>query len=232
MLKQIEKVQFSLLVIILLQALCAEAFTIRTSLVHQNKVSSSTTQPYASSIPHASISPLFNAIGESNNEEDLQTLPTYGGLIGKITGLSLTVIRKSIRTTTGLSITAFRTALRGLTGVSVTGSMKMLFGIFPPKFRYFLQPFFIMYYTPLMIIKYFIGSTKTSKEEAYAAHELIVEGWKDAIQAAEVVQESWPLHVTDDGNIESLTPQSVPITDAIVESLDIASTVRQAGNNN
>ena len=47
-----------------------------------------------------------------------------------------------------------------------------------------------------MIIKYVIGSTKTSKDEAYAAHELIIEGWKDAIRATEEVQDSWPLHVT------------------------------------
>ncbi len=33
---------------------------------------------------------------------------------------------------------------------------------------------------------------------------------------------------TDDGKIESLTPQSVPVTDIIVESLDIASTVRDS----
>ena len=53
-----------------------------------------------------------------------------------------------------------------------------------------------MYYTPLMILKYFIGSHKNAKKEAFAAHEKIVEGWKDAIRAAEVAQEFWPLHIT------------------------------------
>jgi len=48
-----------------------------------------------------------------------------------------------------------------------------------------------------MIMKYFLlGSTKTSKKEALASHEKIVEGWKDAIRAAEQAQEYWPLHVT------------------------------------
>jgi hypothetical protein len=82
---------------------------------------------------------LFNSNTFTQNEDqekedrDVSTpLPSYGGLLGKITGLSMTAIRKSIRTTTGLSLTATRTALRGLTGVSVTGTMKMLFGIFPP----------------------------------------------------------------------------------------------------
>ena len=47
-----------------------------------------------------------------------------------------------------------------------------------------------------MILKYYIGSTKGSKQEAQAAHQTVIKGWKDAIRAAEVAQESWPLHVT------------------------------------
>ena len=35
----------------------------------------------------------------------------------------------------------------------------------------------------------------------------------------------------DDGKIESLTPQSVPVTDIIVETLDIASTVQESTDN-
>lgn len=78
-----------------------------------------------------------NSNGDQEKEDrNVSTpLPSYGGLLGKITGLSMTAIRQSIRTTTGLSLTATRTALRGLTGVSVTGTMKMLFGIFPPWVR-------------------------------------------------------------------------------------------------
>lgn len=244
-----------LLVVILLQAaLTSESFSIptktKTSLVHKSPMTTMPTPAFAStfgsrssnandkfiqsakatSYHHkAAVSPLFNAVLDQNDNNNNDPTPTYGGLLGKLTGLSLTAIRRSLRTTTGLSLTATRTALRGLTGVSVTASMKKLFGVLPPGLRYFVQPFFIMYYTPLMIIKYVIGSTKTSKDEAYAAHELIIEGWKDAIRATEEVQDSWPLHVTDDGQIESLTPQSIPITDAIVESLDIASSVQDQG---
>ena len=32
--------------------------------------------------------------------------------------------------------------------------------------------------------------------EAYAAHEKVIEGWKDAIRAAEVAQDFWPLHIS------------------------------------
>jgi len=240
--KQTRLFEFAMLVVISLQAiLSSESFTISgrtctTPSFVNNEASQSSSSPKRAIVAvdqskHQRKSPfqLNDATdgSRSSDENDISPLPTYGGLVGKLTGLSFTAFRKSIRTTTGLSITATRTALRGLTGVSVTASMKMLFGIFPPWFRYFLQPLFILYYTPLMITKYFIGATKTSKEEAYATHEKIVEGWKDAIRAAEQAQESWPLHVTDDGKIESLTPQSIPIADAIVESLDVASTVQE-----
>lgn len=218
--------QLTLIATVVLQSIItSESFSIRSTsrpiLKHPQQVCQSA--PVAAPCYKTSLSPLF-----SNKDEALEKgeLPTYGGLLGVITGLSMTAIRQSVRTTTGLSLTATRTVLRGLTGLSVTAAMKNLFGIFPPWFRYFLQPFFIMYYTPLMILKYYIGSTKGSKQEAQAAHQTVIKGWKDAIIAAEVAQESWPLHVTDDGTIESLTPQSIPITDAIVESLDIASTVR------
>lgn len=207
-----------LLVIVCLQAITtSESFSIqgspRSRLFHHKQASFPS--PLTFTLPTTSQSlspsetfrrhqrqshPLF-AVDDDDTDgegEDItpSTLPTYGGLLGKITGVSMTAIRKSIRTTTGLSLTATRTALRTLTGVSVTATMKNLFGIFPPWFRYFLQPLFIVYYTPLMILKYFIGSTKTAKREAFAAHEKIVEGWKDAIRAAEVAQEFWPLHVT------------------------------------
>lgn len=214
-------------------------------ITHRSITSSSfslSTPPISSSTKQqtyhpSSKSPLFHArhdkfqlasTTKSDDDGELTPLPTYGGLLGRLTGLSMTAIRKSVRTTTGLSITALRTTLRGLTGVSVNASLKTLFGVFPPWFRYFLQPFFIMYYTPLMICKYFIGSKKGAKEDALASHEKIVEGWKDAIKAAELAQDFWPLHVTEDGKIESLTPQSVPVNDIIVESLDIASTVQES----
>lgn len=224
----------ALLALILLQA---QSFTVQTTISRCNTPSLSSSSILSpSSLPSAPLSQpssksqLFLSVPKNNepDDDDLTPLPTYGGLLGKLTGLSLTAIRQSVRTTTGLSLTAARTTLRGLTGVSVNASLKTLFGIFPPWFRYFLQPFFIMYYTPLMIFKYFIGSTKNAKQEALAAHEKIVEGWKDAIKAAELAQDFWPLHVTDDGKIESLTPQSVPVTDIIVESLDIASTVQDS----
>ena len=138
MFRQFGKVmQLTLLTAVVLQAIkTSESFSIRTIntiiLKHPQQVSSST--PVAAPCYKKSLSPLFSTKNDSNKNKDLEKdeLPTYGGLLGVITGVSLTAIRQSIRTTTGLSLTATRTALRGLTGLSVTVAMKNLFGIFPP----------------------------------------------------------------------------------------------------
>jgi DNA-directed RNA polymerase subunit K/omega len=52
-------------------------------------------------------------------------------------------------------------------------------------------------------MKYFIGTTKTYRAEQLAAHEKLVEGWKDAIRAAEEkLDDQFPLHVSEDGTIQ------------------------------
>lgn len=128
------------------------------------------------------------------------------------------VLRTKLRQITGFSLTALRVTLRGLTGVSVTSTMKSITGLFPTWFRYFLQPLLIMYYTPLMIFKSWCDVP--ARKDSLAAHEKIVEGWKSAIEMAEESVEKWPLHVNDEGKIESV--QNVEIADAIIDSLDVA----------
>ena len=55
-----------------------------------------------------------------------------------------------------------------------------------------------------MVLRYWIGPTKTARQEALQNHELFVEGWKDAIRAAEAAQEGgyWPVSV--DGKFSGL----------------------------
>jgi len=156
-----------------------------------------------------------------------------------LTGFSLTAFRASARAATGFSLTALRATLRAATGVSVTGTMKAVLGVFPTWFRYFLQPFLILYYTPLMIMRSWVGPTRTSRQEALKAHEKFVEGWKDAVQVAEGAQEGgyWPIHVDEDGNIQAALPpepdliignfpaeglNKVDINDAIARSVEVA----------
>jgi len=125
-----------------------------------------------------------------------------------IRGLSLTACRATMRATTGFSLTALRATLRAATGVSVTGLMKVLLGLFPQWARYFIQPFLILYYTPLMILRGLVGPTKDSRAEALQAHERILEEWKNAVKVAEAVNEKgyWPVRINDDGFIETFLP--------------------------
>ena len=179
-------------------------------------------------------SPLFSATLSSSDASNLSMVHNDGSndaegensgtsirkKLGKLTGLSITVIRASVRTTTGLSITAIRTSLRTLTGVSVTGTMKALFGLLPPWGRYFLQPFLIMYYAPLLILKGLVGSTSSSKKEDRASHEQLVDYWKEAIKMAESRSATWPLHVMADGSLQ-YDLEDENMNDAIVKAIEM-----------
>jgi hypothetical protein len=161
-------------------------------------------------------SPLLSSIYA--NTEAHQDLEKSKGPVK----ISLSAIRASIRATTGFSLTATRTALRTMTGVSVTSIVKAIVGVFKPWMRYFFQPFLILYYVPLTSMKYFVGTTKTSRAEQLAAHEKLVEGWKDAIREAEgKLNGEFPLHVSDDGTIETkMNMQREDISECIVSAIE------------
>lgn len=63
-----------------------------------------------------------------------------------------------------------------------------------PQFRYFLQPFLILYYAPLFILR---GLTGPSAELARKKRRLVLEGWKDAVEHAERAEAGgyWPVRV-------------------------------------
>lgn len=150
------------------------------------------------------------------------------------TGGGFSVIRNSVRAATGFSLTAVRASIRTATGLSLTASVKSMstvLSMFPTWFRYFIQPFLVLYYTPLMIIKSLVGSTN---KEAFAAHENVVEGWKLAIERAELktteLGKALPVHV-DDGNIvtnDELDQQQA--ADAIADSLNVAYSANDSTN--
>ncbi len=159
------------------------------------------------------MSPLFSSTlspqDDQNNNDGNQTNPAM-------------LPRRVISATTGLSLSAFRTTLRTLTGVSISALFKKVIGVLPPSLRYFVQPFLILYYTPLTIMKAFIGSTKNAKSDARASHEKLVEGWRDAIRAADAKIENWPIHVAADGTIDtSSISNKNEIADAIVEAVEM-----------
>lgn len=108
-------------------------------------------------------------------------------------------VRVALRTATGFSLTATRTACRTLTGVSISAVFAKVLSIFPLFFRFFLQPLLILYYTPIVLLKAFVGPSKEYVNERRNAHEVLVKGWTQAVQAAEKASENgyWP--VTVDG---------------------------------
>jgi len=92
----------------------------------------------------------------------------------------------------------------------------------------------VLYYAPLMIIRSWVGETKTAKADQLAAHEKIVEGWKHAIEVAEASQANgyWPIHVDDEGNIiTNLPPEPTDVwsqsdlNEAVLESVEAADAI-------
>ena len=143
-------------------------------------------------------------------------------------------LRATLRGITGFSLTALRATLRAATGISITATVKAFVGAFPLWFRYFMQPFLVLYYAPLMMMRSWVGETKTSKAEQMAAHEKLVEGWKHAIEVAEAAQanEYWPVHVDADGKIVASMPPEPedvwtqnPLNEAVLESVEIADAI-------
>lgn len=160
-----------------------------------------------------------------------------GGLRGKLrqmTGFSMTAFRATLRGITGFSLTALRASLRAATGVSVTATTKAIVGAFPLWFRYFMQPFLVLYYAPLMIIRSWVGETKTARADQLAAHKKVVEGWKHAVEVAEASQASgyWPVHVDEGGNIVANLPPEpndvwtqTDLNEAVLESVEAADAI-------
>jgi hypothetical protein len=141
-------------------------------------------------------------LASSNASADNSNSPSSTNPIRKVSNFSLSAIRTTILTATGFSLTTLRATLRAATGISLsqqlTTLVSTLTGLLPAGVRYFLQPFLILYYAPQMIVRYYIiGPNRKYVEESRKGHELVVEGWRKAVQAAELAQEGgyWPVHL-------------------------------------
>ena len=113
------------------------------------------------------------------------------------------VLRARLRQLTGFSLTAFRATLRAATGMSLSGiitnTMRTVLEFLTPGMRYFLQPLLIMYYTPLVVMRYWVlGPSQSYVDESLKVHERVVSGWRRAVKAAEKAHEDgyWPVHVS------------------------------------
>jgi len=160
----------------------------------------------------------------------------------KITGMSLSATRASLRATFGISLTAIRASLRAATGISISEILKSIVGIFPLWVRYFMQPFLVLYYTPLLILRELVGRRKGAKKEARLAHEKVVDGFKSAIEIAQAANKDdgyWPVRVNEDGWIEGVLPPdpdnfsedaASDVTDAVTKSVIIAASIENSNS--
>jgi len=134
------------------------------------------------------------AVFMSTHQQGDDTQPPLRRRLRRATGFSLTACRKACRAATGLSASAIYATALAATSKYVRTFMTALISIFPPWFRYFLQPFLIMYYAPLLILRNFAGPTGRS---ARKSHEVLVESFKSAVDVAEKQADGyWPVHVT------------------------------------
>lgn len=155
-----------------------------------------------------------------NKEAETLAKPSIRRELGKLTGVSFSAVRATVRGTTGISLTAIRTFLRALTGVSISRTVKSLVGLLPPWFRYFLQPFLVFYYVPLLILKGLVGSTSTSKQEAMASHLKLVEYYKEAVKLANSKDSEFPIHMVEDGTF-TYDLEDGNMNDALVRAIQM-----------
>ena len=135
----------------------------------------------------------------------------------KATGFSLTALRKTCRAATGISLSAIYLATVAATGEWIRQTTKFVLSIFPPWARYFVQPFLILYYVPIFILRNLTGPTRTRAEKT---HEAVLDSWKDAVQKADDTVAYWPIHVDEEGIYSDMN--EIDIREGVVESIEIA----------
>jgi hypothetical protein len=104
-----------------------------------------------------------------------------------------------MRAATGISLTAVYASTLAATGAWIRQTMKFILSIFPAWARYFVQPFLVLYYVPLFVLRNMSGP---GRDRGVAKHEAFVNSWKQAVETADKTSSYWPLHLTEDGNFE------------------------------
>lgn len=179
-----------------------------------------------------STSSIFSSSAESpnSNEDDdsqeeqqtrqQQNKKSLRSAIRQVTGFSFTAVRATLRAATGVSLTAIYASTLAVTGQWIRTVMKVILGAVPAPLRSFLQPFLVLYYAPLFIIRNLTGPTR---QHAKQVHANVIEGWKNAVQAADekATDGHWPLHLDQDGYFEK-DFAGVNVNDAVAESVEIA----------
>jgi hypothetical protein len=155
---------------------------------------------------------------QSDDEPQISNDGTLRASLRKATGFSLTALRATCRAATGISFSAVYLATLAAAGNWIRQTTKFVLSIFPPWARYFVQPFLILYYVPIFVLRNVTGPTR---QQARKTHEAVLDSWKDAIQRADEKVSYWPLHVNEDGNIVSDISE-IDLNEAVEESIEVA----------
>jgi len=134
----------------------------------------------------------------SDDEEPKGSLSAVRATMRKSTGISLTAIRATMRAATGVSLTAMYLSVFGFTSQWVRDSMKFVLSLFPPSFRYFLQPFLVLYYAPLFMLR--TWTSPQLRRERRDLKTALRGDWDRSFRAADIA-----LKISDDRN-EPLSP--------------------------
>mmetsp|Transcript_2565 Transcript_2565/g.5068 ORF Transcript_2565/g.5068 Transcript_2565/m.5068 type:complete len:231 (-) Transcript_2565:133-825(-) len=162
-----------------------------------------------------SHSSLYEATGSEDPSERNEN--SLRSSLRKATGFSLTALRATCRAATGISLSAIYLATVAATGEWIRQTTKFVLSIFPPWMRYFVQPFLILYYVPMFILRNLTGPTR---RRAQKTHEAVLDSWKDAVQKADETVTYWPMHVDDEGIYSDMN--ELDIREGVVESIEIA----------
>ena len=138
--------------------------------------------------------------------------------VRRFTGVSLTAVRATARTATGISLTALYASTVAVSGAWMRQTMKVILGIFPAWLRYFVQPFLVIYYVPLFLLRIV---SSPNREVQKTKHEAFVECWKQAVEVADEKSTYWPLHVGREGGFE-VDLSELDVNEALAESVEVA----------
>jgi len=99
--------------------------------------------------------------------------------------------------------------------------MKVILGVFPAWMRYFVQPFLVIYYVPLFLLRNLSSPSSRGNSSAAAKHKAFVASWKQAVETADEKSSYWPLHVGTDGEFEK-DMSELDVNETILESMEVA----------
>jgi len=140
---------------------------------------------------------LMSTDASSSNEENIGVganvvrTRSFRATMRATTGFSLTTFRATMRAATGISLSAIYLSIIGFTSGLVRDAMKIILSVLPTSFRYFLQPFLVLYFFPLFLLRTWTSpSLRRERRDLKAA---LKEDWNRGVEAAEAkLDESFP----------------------------------------